>query len=178
MVYGEPGHGRGLVDAMSNFGCKGPLKHAITTKARISGSAELKRCLIFWKSFFDGDSTKHYHVIHEKDTAELRKAEKNEQKIAGSMKVYMVSVNKFGQWTKKVSPGIENENVFTLGFDENDTEDDLLDDVEACSDREKLENDDNEFEFELQNNSGFLKHDFVEISNFVGLKPCAASFVE
>ena len=25
--YGVPGHGRGLVDAMSSFGCKQPLKH-------------------------------------------------------------------------------------------------------------------------------------------------------
>ena len=27
--YGEPGHGRGVVDAMSSFGCKHPLKNAI-----------------------------------------------------------------------------------------------------------------------------------------------------
>ena len=92
------------------------------------------------------------------------------------MKLHMVSVNKFGQWTKKVTPGIENENVFTLDFDENDTEDDLFDDAEACSDTEELENDGNEVEFELQNNSAFLKHGFVEISCFVGLKPPPSAF--
>ena len=172
--YGEPGHGRGLVDAMSSFGCKGPLKHAIITKDQWFSTAE--EMSDFLKKFFNGDSTKHYHVIHEKDTAELRKAEKNEHKIAGSMKLHMVSVNKFGQWTKKVTPGIENENVFTLDFDENDTEDDLFDDAEACSDTEELENDGNEVEFELQNNSAFLKHDFVEISSFVGLKPPSSAF--
>ena len=30
--YGEPGHGRGLVDAMSSFGCKGPLRMSIITE--------------------------------------------------------------------------------------------------------------------------------------------------
>ena len=89
--YGEPGHGRGLVDAMSSFGCKGPLKHAIITKDQWFSTAE--EMSDFLKKFFNGDSTKHYHVIHEKDTAELRKAEKNEHKIAGSMKLHMVSVD-------------------------------------------------------------------------------------
>ena len=31
-VYGEAGHGRGLIDAMSCFGCKGPLCAGIITK--------------------------------------------------------------------------------------------------------------------------------------------------
>ena len=29
--YGEPGHGRGLVDAISSFGCKQQLCHEIIT---------------------------------------------------------------------------------------------------------------------------------------------------
>ena len=124
---------------MSSFDCKGPRKHAIITTDQWFSTAE--EMSDFLKYIFDVDSTKHHH---EKDTAEIRKAEKNEHKIAGSVKLHMVSVNKFGQWTKKVTPGIENENVFTLDFDKNDTEDDLFDDVEACSDTEELENDGNE----------------------------------
>ena len=30
--YGESGHGKGLVDAMSSLGCKQPLHHSIVSK--------------------------------------------------------------------------------------------------------------------------------------------------
>ena len=31
IYYGAPGHGKGLVDAMSGFGVKGPLRKAVIT---------------------------------------------------------------------------------------------------------------------------------------------------
>ena len=38
--YGEPGHGRGLVDDMSSFGCKGPLRQMIINKDKWFDTAE------------------------------------------------------------------------------------------------------------------------------------------
>ena len=38
--YGEPGHGRGLVDAMSSFGCKQQLRHEIVTNDNWFDNAE------------------------------------------------------------------------------------------------------------------------------------------
>ena len=38
--YGEAGHGRGLIDAMAWFGCKGPLRKAIITEDRWFANAE------------------------------------------------------------------------------------------------------------------------------------------
>ena len=38
--YGEPGHGCGVVDAISYFGCKTALKCAIVNDDRLFGNAE------------------------------------------------------------------------------------------------------------------------------------------
>ena len=67
--YGVPGHGRGLVDAMSSFGCKQPLKHAILTTDKWFSSAEQMVCYL--RKHFEtlGDSSKEHYLVDEADTA-------------------------------------------------------------------------------------------------------------
>ena len=55
--YGEPGHGRGLVDTMSSFGCKQQLRHEIVTNDS-------------W--FQNADNSKEYHLVDAAETANIR----------------------------------------------------------------------------------------------------------
>ena len=65
--YGTAGHGKGLIDAMSSFGCKSALRHAIlATDAWFESSAEI---LIFLKEHFKNANNKEYHIINTEDTA-------------------------------------------------------------------------------------------------------------
>ena len=70
--YGIPGHGRGLVDAMSSFGVKQPINHAIVTKDAWFPSAD--SMVSFLQQHFQqkGDSTKEYNLIEEELNAKSR----------------------------------------------------------------------------------------------------------
>ena len=69
--YGVPGHGKGLVDAMSSFGVKQPLKHEIITKDKWFPSAP--RMVLFLEQHFEdlGDYSKEYHLIDEEETSKI-----------------------------------------------------------------------------------------------------------
>ena len=73
--YGEPGHGRGLVDAMSSFGCKEPLRSAIITQDKWFDTAE--EMAEYLREHFTNDYSKSFHVIHASDIANLRKQKKD-----------------------------------------------------------------------------------------------------
>ena len=68
LIYGIPGHGKGLVDSMSSFGVKSPLRDAILTESFwYENSEDMKQFLC--NKFFDDDS-KQYFVL---DPADLCK---------------------------------------------------------------------------------------------------------
>ena len=68
--YGEAGHGRGLVDAMSSFGCKKLLKDAIVTEdVWFRDAAEMTQ---FLRNETAGHANKEYYFVDEKETANLR----------------------------------------------------------------------------------------------------------
>ena len=57
--YGTAGHGKGLINAVSSFGCKSALQHAIlATDTWFVSSAEI---LTFLKEHFKNDKNKEYH---------------------------------------------------------------------------------------------------------------------
>ena len=69
--YEEPGHGRGLPDAMTSFGRKSPLRRSIITEGKWNNSAWL------FKKYFKNDSQEQIK------TAEFRKKRKKKLKLQG-----------------------------------------------------------------------------------------------
>ena len=63
--YGVAGHVRGLVDPMSSFGVKQPLKHEIITNDNWFPTAN--SMVLFLKDYFEtkGDDSKEYSHINE-----------------------------------------------------------------------------------------------------------------
>ena len=74
--YGEPGHGHGLVDAMSSFGCKQQLRHEIVTNDAWFANAE--QMVQFLTKYFPNDSSKEYYCVDVPETAQIRTKEKGE----------------------------------------------------------------------------------------------------
>ena len=89
--YGEPGHGRGLVDAMSSFGCKQKLREEIVKYNNFFNTAE--EMVKFLNDYFRNGNTKK-HLISASENAELRKMKKIEHKIKDCRKCCVIAVNK------------------------------------------------------------------------------------
>ena len=97
--YGVNGHGRGLVDAMSGFGVKSPLRRAIVTDDFMFNSAqELEN---FLKEHFMNDDRKSYVTIPSEDLVEERKNRGKGIKIKGCLKSRMISFFPEGQILSK-----------------------------------------------------------------------------
>ena len=61
VYYGVSGHGKGLVDAMSGFGVKGPLRReVITSNFNYSNASDIHQ---FLSSKFHNDDKKHYYYL-------------------------------------------------------------------------------------------------------------------
>ena len=65
--YGASGHGKGLVDAMSGFGVKGPLKRAVILKNFSYRSAEHIHGFLY--THFKHDDQKHSYLVDVEDIA-------------------------------------------------------------------------------------------------------------
>ena len=79
--YGEAGHGRGLIDAMAWFGCKGPLRQAIIGEDKWFDNAS--EMVDYLKQHFTGDNTKEYHLINQEKTSDIRKQGRKGYQIDG-----------------------------------------------------------------------------------------------
>ena len=90
--YGEPGHGRGLVDAMSSFRCKEQLREEIVKHDNFFNTAE--EMIKFLNDYFRNDNTKEHHLISTSENAELRKMKKIEHKMKDCRKFRVIAVNK------------------------------------------------------------------------------------
>ena len=73
--YGVTGHGKGLVDAMSDFGMKGHLRRAVLTIENFDYKTA-DNIYNFLIKLFENDVTKHYYLIHP-DTIKSKKIPKN-----------------------------------------------------------------------------------------------------
>ena len=94
--YGEPGHGRGLVDAMSSFECKQQLREEIVKYDNFFNTAE--EMVKFLNDYFRNDNTKEHQLISASENAELRKMKKIEHKIKDCRKFRVIAVNKDGKF--------------------------------------------------------------------------------
>ena len=96
--YGEPGHGRGLIDAMAWFGCKGPMRKEIVTKdIWFSNASEM---YFFLSDHFRDDTSKEYYVIDQETTATQRKKGREEQVINGCKAAHCISFHPDGSYIK------------------------------------------------------------------------------
>ena len=99
--YGEPGHGRGLVDAMSPFGCKGPLrKLIIDDKNKTEWYDNVSEMKVALEGYFKDDKQKSYRLV---DPNGLRVARRNRKgyEIKGCKKMHMICVDKNGTFYTK-----------------------------------------------------------------------------
>ena len=89
VYYGVSGHGKGLVDAMSSFGVKHPLRKAIIQKDFFFHSAEdIHR---FLRLEMADRQNRQYFVIEKEKLEEKRQADHEVLKVDGCMKRHMFS---------------------------------------------------------------------------------------
>ena len=113
--YGGPGHGRGLIDAMSSFRCKAPLSEAIVSKDLWFNDVDEMQQYLF-DHFKDKDNFSHF-VIDEVTNASLRTIEKSGYKIKGCRKKHLISISSDGKvFTLQFL--FDDDNIFTLNFKE------------------------------------------------------------
>ena len=84
--FGASGHGKGLVDAMSGFGVKGPLRRAVVTQDLHYDSAS--DIVSFLSDLFRDDINKIYYEL---TVSEIDKVTKSVLKIKDIMKQHMIS---------------------------------------------------------------------------------------
>ena len=96
--YGASGHGKGLVDAMSGFGVKGPLKRAVMTESFHYRCAEDIYNLLLKKT----DDKKLYYFVTETEI-EAQKLKKTSLPIKGSGQMHMISYFPDGTVQSKVN---------------------------------------------------------------------------
>ena len=89
--YGELGHGWGLVDAMSSFGCKLQLKNKIVTFDSWFESAEKR--VSFLKKYFVNDDIKEHYLIDDAETAQVRKQKNGEFNLEPCRKYHWNAVD-------------------------------------------------------------------------------------
>jgi hypothetical protein len=94
LYYGVNGHGRGLVDAMSGFGLKTPLRKKIVTHDFYFNTAE--ELAEFCRAEFASHLDKHYAIITEEALAEARVFEES-RPIAGCRRSRMIALHADGR---------------------------------------------------------------------------------
>ena len=96
--YGEPGHGRGLVDVMSSFGSKQQLRHEIINND--SWFLNANHMVQFLKKYFSGDNSKEYYCVDAADIAQMRTKEREEYVLKPCRQVHVIAVNQKGEFKK------------------------------------------------------------------------------
>ena len=89
--YGEPGYGRGLVDAMSSFSCKQQLCNEIVTNDSWFQNAE--EMVQFFAQYFSTGNSKEYHLVGAAETANIRANKRGEFELRTCRKFHVVAVN-------------------------------------------------------------------------------------
>ena len=151
--YGEPGHGRGLVDAMSSFGCKQQLRHEIVTNDAWFANAE--QMVQFLTKYFSNDNRKEYYCVDTTETVQVRTKEKGEFILKPCWQFHVIGVNQKGDFSK------------VLYFRDQDIVSTLFDKTVSNTDKEH-EDDDNQMEpaFSLNHDKIF---ELVDPGTFVGI---------
>ena len=97
-MFGEAGHGRGLIDAMSWFGCKGPMRKYILEDKWFKNAEEMYQWLV---KYFEGDTRKEYNLLDAEELAGIRKAGRDEREVPGCRASHVMSFFPDGETIKK-----------------------------------------------------------------------------
>ena len=100
-VFGEAGHGRGLVDGMAWFGCKGPLRVAIICHGETIWFPTALSMVEFLEMKFSNDETKVYRHIDQEQTASIRRLPRSERKVVGCRAAHVIIAKADGSITVK-----------------------------------------------------------------------------
>ena len=101
VYYGVAGHGKGLVDAMSAFGVKSPLRRAVVTEDfKYKCAGDIKNFLS--EKFSSQYPEKQYYTVDPSELDEIRK-DKDEFKIKDCQAQHMISYFPDGQVQGKVN---------------------------------------------------------------------------
>ena len=98
--YDVPDQVRGLVDAMSSFGCKLELKYGIVTFDSWFESAE--KIMSFLKEYFFNDDSKEHYLIDDAETAQVRKQKRGEFKLEPCRKYHGIAVDSDDTFSKSL----------------------------------------------------------------------------
>ena len=93
--YGEPGHGKGTIDAMPSFGCKTPMRKKVMWNVIWFEKAE--DMVVFLKDQFKNDETKEHYYIDAEVVAEERKKPRSTFCIKGNRKMHLIAVSPGGE---------------------------------------------------------------------------------
>ena len=98
-VFGEPGHGRGLVDAMAWFGVKGPIRKAIICNDKWFPTAD--KMVADLSQLFSNDPSKVYRLVDETATAAIRRKKRQELPMKGCRAAHVIIAQKDGSLLMK-----------------------------------------------------------------------------
>ena len=156
--FGEPGHGRGLIDAMAWFGCKGPMRKQIVTHDAWFKNAE--EMGTFLREHFKDDSSKEYVLIEEEETSKVRERGREERKVRGCKAAHVMSFfsdENIKIWTTVKDFMINNPEVdVTLQDDDDDVIDEQVDESTEQVWKECVESMD--------------MYDLIEVDSFVSIR--------
>ena len=100
IYFGASGHGKGLVDAMSAFGVKGPLSKAVLTVERFKYKSS-EDIFTYLRTLFKDDKQKKYYNIEATDIATVRRDDCSPLSIPGCMNYHMICFNTDGSLLTK-----------------------------------------------------------------------------
>ena len=100
IAYGVTGHGKGLVDAMSGFGVKGPLSRAVILEDFTYNSAE--DIHTYMKKKFENDNLKH-HFLLDKESIDDERKKKSALKIKNCIEKHMIAFFPDGSIQTKIN---------------------------------------------------------------------------
>ena len=127
--YDVPDQVRGLVDAMSSFGCKLELKYGIVTFDSWFESAE--KIMSFLKEYFFNDDSKEHYLIDDAETAQVRKQKRGEFKLEPCRKYHGIAVDSDDTFSKSLFfRDVRIESLFHSGNFDGQTVDKFDVDVE------------------------------------------------
>ena len=174
VYFGVSGHGKGLVDAMSAFGAKTPLRRAIITENFDYTSADDIRQYLF--TLFKDDDRKNYYTIEAQDLQESRQ-KKSSFPIDGCQAQHMFSFFPNGEVQAKLNIcSCENciLGKFVSCFSEPGKIIEHGEDISSCSsDSEEVEVDDHavdsDSEFDAVEIIGDTVFGAIAVGNVIGL---------
>ena len=170
--YGAPGHGRELVDAMSSFGAKAPLRKAIITSEDELFFYNVSEMETFLSQYFANDDKNKYFLVDETKNAEKRRVKKEDRAqrpIPGSSKLHLIAVSSTGEWLTKQFLWTIDEEIMSLRIDG-----DVIAEVDDDGIEEDMEDDPHVIIDNVCFNN--IKFDFLTIGAYVALYSPTSGF--